>query len=638
MPLFRRLWLVLATALLILTIVLGVYAQRLRELPTLSPEITQALVLAQAPASWSSKSAQQQTFAALIANINPYKLVLLDETGQEVERFPMIDRAPPAHALKLSLPVVLSTGNGVLQLAIPEQNIFSWWRWWLALAGVWSALTLFGGFLLWRSLRGVRDVRAIAQRIIDGERDPRALNAESSLLASAAIQRLLIENQQLSKAQVTAIDQVRRRSFVDGASGLGNRAYFDAHLDVMLHDRDANVSGIIFLFDVGDCCKEDEEQAQFVTQLVALMQAHISPVSQAIMARRDESAFAALMPAMSVRDVDAFARKLFKEITVLTSGLRSFDPDQRCVHMGAVAYQSGDDAYHLMAEADMALRYAQQEGASTGWHMFESGELQPSGVMGRVRWRALLERVIEQRKVQLHYHPVIIGHERRIAFHEVLSRVPSDTGELFTAATFLPMAHRVGLLVSFDRQVCDRVIKSMIFGPQQSNLVSINLSADAVNDQTFRQWLLEHVAENHLLAERLIFEVGENIASHMTANVLGFFEALTSCGCALAVEHVGQPQYSASYLRPGLFQFVKIHRSLTRDIERDSATQDFVRGLAAVAHASGATVLAENVETEAQWNALLELGVHGGQGYLFGVPSGEIRVQTTSDSRFGVKA
>ena len=624
MPLFRRLWLVLAVSLLLLTMVLGLYAQRLRELPTLSPEITQALVLAQSPTSWSTQNAQQQSFATLIANIRPYQLVLLDEQGQVLERFPVIDRAPPAHSWKLSLPVLLGSGNGVLHIALPEQTVFSWWRWWLALAGMWLGLTLFGGFLLRRSLRGVSEVRAIAQRIIDGERDPRALNADSSLLASAAIQRLLIENQQLSKAQVTAIDQVRRRSFVDGASGLGNRAYFDAHLDVLLHDRDANVSGVIFLFDVGDCCKEEEEQAQFITQLVALLQAHIGPISQSILARRDEMAFAALVPAMSARDVDSFARKLLKEITILTSGIRSFDPDQRCVHMGAVAYQSSDDAYHLMAEADMALRYAQQEGASLGWHMFESGELEPSGVMGRVRWRALLERVIEQRKVQLHYHPVILGHERRIAFHEVLSRVPSDTGELFTAATFLPMAHRVGLLVAFDRQVCDRVIKGMIFGPQQTNLVSINLSSDAVNDQTFRQWLLEHVAENHLLAERLIFEVGENVASHMNTNVLGFLEALNRCGCSLLVEHVGQPQYSASYLRPGLFQFVKLHRSLTREIERDNAIQDFVRGLAAVIHANGATVLAENVETEAQWNTLLSLGVHGGQGYLFGVPSSTI--------------
>ena len=624
MPLFRQLWLLMATILLLLTLLLGVYAERLQQMPTLDPVVSQLLVDSRSAAAWQDVAARRASFARLINETQPIQLTLYAQDGEVLERFPPSTPLIPTNSSRLKLPVPLPDGEGRLEVVLTERTLFGWWRWWLALAGVWAALTLLSGWGLWRLLRGVREVREVAQRIIDGERDPVALNIQSSYVTGAAIQRLLNEVQQMAKAQVTAIDQVRRRSFVDSHTGLGNRAYFDAHLDVLLNDRDANVTGTIVLFDVGEPFEDGSAQQQFVEQLVVLIQHHLREFSHAILARRDDNNFAALLPGINARDMDTFCRKLLRETQVLVSGLKSAVPDARCLHMGVVSYRSGDEAYHRMAEADMALRFAQQQSHQFGWHMFEQGEIQPSSIMGRVRWRSLLERVIEQRKTVFHYHPVVLGHERRIAFYEVLSRVPGDQGELFTAATFLPMAHRVGLAVAFDRQVCDRVLKALLFGPQQSNMLSINLSSDAVHDHTFRQWLLEHLAENRPLAERVVFEVGEHIASHLNADVLGFLEALNACGCSLAVEHVGQPQYSANYLRPGLYRFVKLHRSLTRDIETDAANQDFVRGLAAVASATGAIVLAENVETEAQWQKLLTLGVHGGQGYLFGQPSAQI--------------
>jgi EAL domain-containing protein (putative c-di-GMP-specific phosphodiesterase class I) len=228
---------------------------------------------------------------------------------------------------------------------------------------------------------------------------------------------------------------------------------------------------------------------------------------------------------------------------------------------------------------------------------------------------------VEQRSPQLFYHAVVLGHERRVAHYEVLTRIPNDDGELFSAATFMPMAHRVGLAVPYDRLVCDIVLKSLLFGPQHSPVLTINLSGDAIGDNNFRMWLLEHLAQNHLLAERLVFEIGEPVATRLNTVEHSFFEMLNRCGSALCVEHVGHPQYSANYLQSGLYRFVKFHRGLTRDIVGDSRAQEFVRGLAALVNSTGALALAECVETEEQWSCLLSLGVRGGQGYLFGKPT-----------------
>ena len=629
MSLFRRLWLLLSLSLLLLAIGMGFYAQRLREWPVLGSELSALLVQTQAASNWQDVAARRQSFAKLIADAEPYELSLHDARGKLLERFPQETRMIPHSALNLQLPVALPDGTGELRIALHHQQIFPWQQWWLALFGLWLALSLLGGLLLWRLLHGYLRSRTVAEQIIGGIRDPGLVAEDEPNTVLAAFAKLLSENREYSKAQVQAVDQVRRRSFVDVATSLGNRGYFDAHLDVLLNERDANARGVLVLIELGDPFASTEAQQRYIKLVAQLLRQHAEPYPQHVLARRDEQTFSALLPGMSSREVHTFCRKLLRELQSHIEREHG-QTDGKLAHVGVVSYRAGDEAFKLLSEADMALRYAQQDEQPTGWHMFESGEVQEAGLMGRVRWRSLLERVIEKRKAVLHYHPVVMGSERRIAFHEVLSRVPGDHGELFTAATFLPMANRVGLAVPFDRMICDHVLKSLLFGPLAGQMLSVNLSHDAVQDQGFRNWLLEHLAENHQLAERIIFEIGEQVASHLSAPEHAFLQALNRCGAGLAVEHVGQPQYSANYLQPGLYRFIKLHRSLTRGIETDANHQEFVRGLAAVGNAAGAVVLAECVETDSQWQTLLSLGVAGGQGYLFGKPQPSLTVSESA--------
>lgn len=623
MSLFRRLWLTLMLCLLLLALVLGFYAQRLREWPVLDSRISSLLVRTQAADNWRDVEARRRSIASLIAEAQPYQLTLHDARGELLEQFPQTPRQLPPSALQLQLPVSLPEGSGELAIALHHDQLFRWHDWWLALAGLWLALSLLGGWWLWRLLAVERRTREVAEKIIAGERDPALVADDDARTVLTAFAKLLGENRDYAKAQVQALDQVRRRSFVDHETGLGNRGYFDAHLDVLLTERDANANGVLLLLELGEPFADDTAQLKLIKLVAALLHQHSLIYPHHILARRDEQTFAVLLPGMSSREVQSYCRKALRELASHIEREHGAT-DVRLAHIGVVAYRAGDDAYKLLAEADLALRYAQQDDQPTGWHMFESGEVQESGLMGRVRWRSLLERVIEQRKAVLHYHPVVIGVERRIAFHEVLSRVPGDQGELFTAATFLPMANRVGLAVPFDRMICDQVLKSLLFGPLAGQMLSVNLSHEAVQDQGFRNWLLEHLAQNRPLAERLVFEIGEAVASHLAPAEENFLQSLNRCGAGLAVEHVGQPQYSANYLQPGLYRFIKLHRSLTRGIEVDPAHQEFVRGLAAVGNAAGAVVLAECVETESQWQVLLSLGVAGGQGYLFGKPQANI--------------
>ena len=66
---------------------------------------------------------------------------------------------------------------------------------------------------------------------------------------------------------------------------------------------------------------------------------------------------------------------------------------------------------------------------------------------------------------------------------------------------------------------------------------------------------------------------------------------------------------------------VKLDRALVARIEADLARQALVTGLVHFAQAINVMLIAEGVETEAERDTLIGLGVNVGQGYLFGRPA-----------------
>jgi EAL domain-containing protein (putative c-di-GMP-specific phosphodiesterase class I) len=70
-------------------------------------------------------------------------------------------------------------------------------------------------------------------------------------------------------------------------------------------------------------------------------------------------------------------------------------------------------------------------------------------------------------------------------------------------------------------------------------------------------------------------------------------------------------------LRP---QEVKLDRGIVRRVDRDPIRQAIIAGLSHFASSAGCRLIAEGVETVAERDKLVELGVAFGQGFLFGGP------------------
>ncbi|MYN14832.1 EAL domain-containing protein [Pusillimonas sp. TS35] len=123
------------------------------------------------------------------------------------------------------------------------------------------------------------------------------------------------------------------------------------------------------------------------------------------------------------------------------------------------------------------------------------------------------------------------------------------------------------------------------------------------------------------LPASVVIEVTEAYANSNYAALRQAAMAFRERGLQIALDDLGEGFSNLrmwSELRP---DYIKIDKHFVQGIELDPVKVQFVRSILEIARQSRAQVIAEGVETEAQFNLLREVGIQYGQGYLFGRPA-----------------
>lgn len=127
--------------------------------------------------------------------------------------------------------------------------------------------------------------------------------------------------------------------------------------------------------------------------------------------------------------------------------------------------------------------------------------------------------------------------------------------------------------------------------------------------------------------KKLIFEITEQEHMASTEHLQSIIEAYSEMGFQTAMDDFGAGFSRLNLLCYCCPELLKLDMELVRDIDQSPAKRALVKGIMVSMKELDCQVIAEGVETVAEYQALADLGIHYFQGYLFGKPSFE-RLET----------
>lgn len=407
----------------------------------------------------------------------------------------------------------------------------------------------------------------------------------------------------------------------DSLTGLPNRVHLATATEQLFGEADSPSGGVLMLLDldgfkdVNDSLGHSAGDDLLVD--VAERLAEFAPSGSTI-ARLGGDEFAVVLPgAVPVQRARAAARRL------LVAFDRPFQVRDISVAIDAsvgiaIAGLHGNTRDELLQRADIAM-YAAKRGKRR--ITVYSDDLDPMGadVLAVV---ADLRRALDAGELRLHYQPKVTMESRSVSSVEALVRWRHPVRGLLMPAAFIPFAERAGLIGKVTLWVIDEAVRQCREWADQGHFltVAINISQSSLLDPSVSSALVAAIEAYDVPASAIEVEITE---SALTADLDGAAEALTALhahGVRISIDDYGTGYSSIAHLRALPVQCIKIDRSYVAGMLEDPASTSIVRSTLDLAHELGLQVVAEGVETQVEYEALLAIGCDVAQGYYCARP------------------
>ncbi|MFT3996772.1 MAG: EAL domain-containing protein [Asticcacaulis sp.] len=290
----------------------------------------------------------------------------------------------------------------------------------------------------------------------------------------------------------------------------------------------------------------------------------------------------------------------------------------------------------LIRHADIALYQAKTDGRNR-WRAFDAAMAE--SLRHRRRLESDLRDALAHNGagLSLAYQPQFCLINNRIIGYEALARWNHPVLGAIPPSEFIPIAESAGLISALGQWILARACETAASWPQDLTL-SVNLSPVQIFEGDLTRFVHGELIRTGLSPKRLELEVTEGVLIENTDRALHVLRSLKGMGVRIAMDDFGTGFSSLSYLQTFPFDVIKIDRSFVEGLssrpeqhaeqrhahKHGIPAEAIVRAVIGLAHAINIPVIAEGVETRAQFDQLRDMGADAVQGYLIGRPSPRI--------------
>ena len=446
----------------------------------------------------------------------------------------------------------------------------------------------------------------------------------------ATYQRTLEEKVTLrTKELEIATAQAYKLAQHDILTGLPNRALLNQRLRQIIAQaaRDGHQVACLFLdFDhfkrINDTLGHDAGDRL----LQAVAQRLTSAVRESdTVARLGGDEFVIVLPGL---DPD---KASFETMNVITRVRESFlapfrladqTPTLTCSIGVSVYPVDAADPAAVIKQADTAMYAAKDAGRNA--YRFYTADMNTL-VQARLQLETDMRRGLMDDEFFIVYQPQIEMASGRACGVEALLRWRDPERGIIGPNEFIPIAEESGMIQALGARVLRDACRQVMSWHRQNMMLrlSVNLSVQQLQHDSWLSIVEDALHSSGLPARYLDLEITESVIITHPEKAVATLMKLKQMGVSITVDDFGTGYSSLSYLTRLPIQAVKIDQRFVHGLEQNKNDEAVTQAIIALSHSLGLRVIAEGVETVAQYEYLRSRGCEEAQGYLISRPLGE---------------
>jgi len=422
----------------------------------------------------------------------------------------------------------------------------------------------------------------------------------------------------IAVAEAKRLKELMYLSRHDELTGVGNRSGLSVSIDSLLRRKQSFMVAVINIDQFRGV--NDRFGQEYGDQVLrAFARRLLSVVGEKdVVARLGADEFVLLMHAVNFQALENHARQLSHQLD------KPLELEQFPLQLGAsigvaVHPRDGDSVNTLLRSAHLALYQAKK--SRNDWCLYRE-ELEQAYIR-RVQIEQRLRQALSLGQLSMVFQPqvdcakAVYGYEALVRWYdEELGQVGPDE--------FVGVAESSGLMPVLGRFVMETSIRefSGFVGAQgDMRQLAVNISVLQFLQPDFANDVLSLLSRYAMSPKQLVLEITESLFISNFDDVLTVLNELRQHGVRVSMDDFGTGYSSLSLLRTLPLDELKIDKSFIDGLLGDHKAQNMVASIISIARSHQLELVAEGVETEGQYLALMAMGCTLFQGYYFGRPA-----------------
>jgi len=412
----------------------------------------------------------------------------------------------------------------------------------------------------------------------------------------------------------------------DILTGLPNRALLNQRLKQILAQSGRNGTHVACLFldfdhfkRINDTLGHDsgDQLLQAVSQRLTTAVRESDTV-----ARLGGDEFVVILPGLDP------AHATFETMTVLARIRESFltpfrladqTPTLTCSIGVSMFPLDANDTVTLIKQADTAMYAAKEVGRNA--YRFYTADMN-ARVQARLQLETDMRRGLLQNEFFLVYQPQVDLQTGRAGAVEALLRWRDPARGVIPPTEFIPIAEESGMIHALGARVLRDACRQLVAWHRAGMMLrlSVNLSVQQLQHDSCLAVVDEALRASGLAPQYLDLEITESVIITHPEKAVATLVKLKERGISITVDDFGTGYSSLSYLARLPIEALKIDQRFVHGLEHNSNDVAITQAIIALSHSLGLRVIAEGVETKAQFAFLKNHGCEAAQGFLIGRP------------------